>query len=82
VPGAGSGEDSATRARRARRGEWAVWWREIDRVLLVMIFALMGIGALAVAAGSPAAVHAPAMARKGTAICISSTSTPVFRPWG
>lgn len=65
VPGAGSGEDGATRARKARRGDWAVWWREIDRVLLVLILFLMGIGTLAVAAGSPAAVHAPAMARKG-----------------
>jgi len=65
VPGAGAGEDNGSWAKRAGRGEWATWWREIDRVLLVLIFALMGIGALAVAAGSPAAVHAPAMARKG-----------------
>ncbi len=31
-----------------------VWWREIDKVLLLLIMVLMGIGMIAVAAASPA----------------------------
>ncbi|GMM93264.1 putative lipid II flippase FtsW [Qipengyuania sp. MTN3-11] len=31
-----------------------IWWREVDRVLLALILALMVFGAVAVAAGSPA----------------------------
>ena len=34
-----------------------IWWREIDRVLLVLILALMALGALAVAASSPASAQ-------------------------
>lgn len=42
------------RYRRSRRSEIAIWWREIDRVLLVLILTLMAIGTAAVAASSPA----------------------------
>jgi cell division protein FtsW len=47
----------AARLRRSRRSELAVWWREIDKVLLLLVLILMGIGTLAVAAGSPASAR-------------------------
>lgn len=47
----------AARLRRSRRSELAVWWREIDKVLLLLVLMLMGIGTLAVAAGSPASAR-------------------------
>ena len=43
--------------RRNRRHELAVWWREIDRVLLVLVLTLMAIGTAAVAAASPASAR-------------------------
>lgn len=52
VPGA-----PAPRYRRNRRSELAIWWREIDRVLLFLILALMAIGTAAVAAASPASAR-------------------------
>ncbi len=45
------------RYRRNRRSEFAIWWREIDRVLLGLVLALMAIGAAAVAASSPASAR-------------------------
>jgi cell division protein FtsW len=55
VPGANSAIGSAVPSyRRNHRSEFAMWWREIDRVLLALVLALMAIGALAVAAASPA----------------------------
>jgi cell division protein FtsW len=45
------------RYRRSRRSEIAIWWREIDRVLLVLILSLMAIGTAAVAAASPASAR-------------------------
>lgn len=53
VPGAGL-TASRTHQRRSKRSEWAIWWREIDRVLLALVLILMAIGAAAVAAASPA----------------------------
>jgi len=47
-------EGAAARNQRNRRSELAIWWREIDRFLLVIVLVLMAIGAAAVAAGSPA----------------------------
>lgn len=35
----------------------AIWWREIDRILFLLILLLMAIGALAVAAASPASAR-------------------------
>ncbi len=45
------------RYRRTRRNQLLVWWREIDRVLLGLIAALLLIGVVGVAAGSPASAH-------------------------
>lgn len=45
---------SAERPRRTRRNEMAIWWREIDRLLLFLVLSLMAIGTAAVAAASPA----------------------------
>jgi cell division protein FtsW len=44
-------------AARNRRSELTIWWREIDRVLLVLILLLMAIGTAAVAASSPASAR-------------------------
>jgi cell division protein FtsW len=55
VPGATrTGATGRQRYRRNRRGDLAIWWREIDRVLLTLILAVMAIGTAAVAAASPA----------------------------
>ncbi|MEY4721445.1 MAG: hypothetical protein RIQ46_1170 [Pseudomonadota bacterium] len=43
--------------RRSRRGDFAIWWREIDRTLLLIVLSLMAIGAAAVAAASPASAR-------------------------
>jgi cell division protein FtsW len=45
------------RQRQNRRNELAIWWREIDRTLLVLVLALMAIGTIAVAAASPASAR-------------------------
>lgn len=37
-----------------RRRQLFIWWREVDRVLLGLVLALMALGALAVMAASPA----------------------------
>jgi cell division protein FtsW len=42
---------------RSRRRQLQVWWREIDRVLLALVFLLMAIGAVSVAAASPASAR-------------------------
>ncbi len=60
VPGANR---AAARPRRTKRSEWAIWLREIDRVLLVLVLALMAIGTLAVAAASPASARRLSTAR-------------------
>ncbi|XUU59392.1 FtsW/RodA/SpoVE family cell cycle protein [Erythrobacter sp. HA6-11] len=39
------------------RDELRIWWREIDKVLLGLVLLLMGIGAVAVAAASPASAN-------------------------
>ncbi len=49
--------DATAHLRRNRRNEFAIWWREIDRVLLVLVLALMLIGDAAVAASSPASAR-------------------------
>lgn len=51
------GAASPARFKRTRRAELAIWWREIDRVLLGLVLALMAIGAAAVAAASPASAR-------------------------
>jgi cell division protein FtsW len=58
VPGAGrTPAPGGQRYRRSRRGEFAIWWREIDRTLLLLILSLMAIGTAAVAAASPASAR-------------------------
>lgn len=58
VPRAGQlPQGQSGRQRRSRRSELAIWWREIDRVLLLLVLALMAIGTLAVAAASPASAR-------------------------
>ncbi|MCB2075441.1 MAG: cell division protein FtsW [Novosphingobium sp.] len=58
TPGAGSSTGHfSQRYRRSRRSELAIWWREIDRVLLLLVLALMAIGTVAVAAASPASAR-------------------------
>jgi cell division protein FtsW len=62
VPGAGRAPaqnpgQARQRYRRNRRGEFAIWWREIDRVLLLLILSVMAIGTAAVAAASPASAR-------------------------
>ena len=63
IPGVGrppaghSGGQARQKYSRTRRGEFAIWWREIDRVLLTLILAVMAIGTAAVAASSPASAR-------------------------
>jgi cell division protein FtsW len=45
------------RYRRNRRTELAIWWREIDRPLVLLVLTLMAIGLAAVAAASPASAR-------------------------
>ncbi len=54
VPGAGRRAPRLTQQKLSRWSELKIWWREIDRVLLGLILALMAFGAVAVAAASPA----------------------------
>ena len=42
---------------QSRRRQLAIWWRESDRFLLLLVFLLMAIGAVSVAAGSPASAR-------------------------
>jgi len=53
------GERAAQQARypHSRKRQLQIWWREIDRVLLVLIGLLMALGAVAVAAASPASAR-------------------------
>lgn len=53
----GTRHSPAPRYRRSRRSELAIWWREIDRVLLLLVLSLMAMGTVAVAAASPASAR-------------------------
>lgn len=64
VPRAGQAPQAAMSRPRNRRGELAIWWREIDRVLLGLVLLLMALGTLAVAAGSPASAQRLSTARE------------------
>jgi cell division protein FtsW len=57
IPRFGEKAPSLPAMRRNRRAELKIWWREIDRTLLVMILLLMAIGNVAVAAASPASAR-------------------------
>ncbi|WP_336987617.1 putative peptidoglycan glycosyltransferase FtsW [Altererythrobacter aquiaggeris] len=54
IPRGGRPAKEVDRYRRNFRNEIRVWWREVDRVLLAVIGALVAIGIAAVAAASPA----------------------------
>ncbi|MFM5931349.1 MAG: putative peptidoglycan glycosyltransferase FtsW [Novosphingobium sp.] len=56
VPRSGMASGTGNR-RRSKWQDIAIWWREIDRVALVIVLALMAIGAAAVAASSPASAR-------------------------
>jgi len=56
IPNAGE-RAQKSRMRLDKRSQLRIWWREIDRVLLVMILLLMAIGTVAVAAASPASAR-------------------------
>lgn len=52
------GEFAASSLRKRNwQEELRIWWREVDRVLLVLILALMAVGTVAVAAASPASAR-------------------------
>ena len=51
------GSNPSQKYRRSRRGDFAIWWREIDRTLLLIVLSLMAMGAAAVAAASPASAR-------------------------
>jgi len=51
------GNAASQRYNRNRRSQIAVWWQEIDRGTLILVLILMAIGAIAVAAGSPASAR-------------------------
>ena len=53
IPRAGKRSYVAKRSK-SRMAELRIWWREVDRVLLGLILALMAFGSVAVAAASPA----------------------------
>jgi len=57
IPGATRGPATTQRYRRNRRSELIIWWREIDRVLLLLALILMALGTAAVAAASPASAR-------------------------
>ena len=47
----------AQRRKQRHRSDLAIWWREIDRGLLLLVLILMAIGTAAVAASSPASAR-------------------------
>ena len=57
IPRTGERAPRPDRYRSTRRAELKIWWREIDRVLLFLILALMAVGTAAVAAASPASAN-------------------------
>ena len=57
VPFPGARKPAALRANLDWRAELSIWWREVDRVLLGLIGALMLMGTVAVLAASPAGAH-------------------------
>ena len=57
IPRLGERLPSAPRFPMSRKNQLKAWWRELDRVLLGLVLALMVIGSIAVAAGSPASAR-------------------------
>src|SRR5690554_1899078 len=57
IPRPGERRAPAQQFPRSRKRQLQIWWRELDRGLLVLVLALMTIGAIAVAAASPASAR-------------------------
>ena len=57
IPRPGERTTAPAQFPRSRRRQLQIWWREVDRVLLVLVFVLMAIGAISVAAASPASAR-------------------------
>lgn len=57
IPRPGERAQAMARFPRSRKQQLREWWREIDRVLLALILMLMAIGAVSVAAASPASAR-------------------------
>lgn len=57
VPQAGTPNLRSARFPDDRKRQLKLWWREIDRVLLVMVVVLMAIGSVAVAVASPSSAR-------------------------
>ncbi len=57
IPGPADRLTSERRFRRNWRSELKMWWREIDRVALVLVLFLMALGVVASASASPASAH-------------------------
>lgn len=57
VPGVGERMAGADRRSSSAMSELKIWWREVDRVVLFLVFALMAIGTVAVAAASPSSAR-------------------------
>ena len=56
-PNAGERISQGARRQLDKRSQLRIWWREIDRTLLVLVLVLMVIGTVAVAAASPASAR-------------------------
>ena len=63
IPGSRPIAGQSPRIQRSRKSELAIWWREIDRVLLGLVLLLMAIGTVAVAVASPASAKQLSTAR-------------------
>lgn len=57
IPSNGERATRTSQFPRTRAQKLRIWWREIDRVMLALILALMAIGAVAVAASSPSSAR-------------------------
>lgn len=57
IPRSGERNSGPERYRKSWISDVRIWWREVDRVLLLLILALMAIGTVAVAAASPASAR-------------------------
>ncbi|HYD25852.1 MAG TPA: FtsW/RodA/SpoVE family cell cycle protein [Croceibacterium sp.] len=57
IPRPGERATRAPQFPQSRKRQLQIWWREVDRVLLFLVAVLMAIGAVSVAAGSPASAR-------------------------
>jgi cell division protein FtsW len=57
IPRPGERAPVAPRFKQSRATRLRIWWREIDRVLLALVLAVMVLGSIAVAAASPASAR-------------------------